>query len=106
MSTAFDASSLFQPIQVGDKTARNRIFMSALTRNRAPKTIPTDVMGEYYRQRASVPGTLLISEPSYVSCFAEGVSRHTPGVYTAEQIAAWKEVGLHLSCQCFGDDDT
>lgn len=98
--------SLFHSAQVGEIQLSHRVVLAPMTRCRANEGgVHTDLAVEYYRQRASVPGTLLISEPSYVSCFAEGVSPHTPGVYTAEQIAAWKEVGLHLSCQCFGDDD-
>ena len=99
--------SLFHSAQVGEIQLSHRVVLAPMTRCRANQGgVHTDLAVEYYRQRASVPGTLLISEPSYVSCFAEGVSPHTPGVYTAEQIAAWKEVGLHLSCHCSGDDDT
>ncbi|TFK36395.1 hypothetical protein BDQ12DRAFT_686825 [Crucibulum laeve] len=47
-----ETASLFQPLQLGDITIRNRVGMSALTRNRAPGTVPNDVMDEYYVQRA------------------------------------------------------
>ena len=45
--------SLFDPITIGAITAPNRIFMAPLTRTRATDGhVPTDLMIEYYRQRA------------------------------------------------------
>ena len=43
--------ALFAPLQVGSITLKNRFFMSALTRNRAPNTYPSEIMKEYYVQR-------------------------------------------------------
>ena len=43
---------LFTPLKIGDITIKNRITMSALTRNRAENTYPTDLIKEYYVQRA------------------------------------------------------
>jgi N-ethylmaleimide reductase len=49
--------SLFEPITVGDIEAKNRIFMAPLTRGRAtPDHVPTELMVEYYRQRAGAAG--------------------------------------------------
>lgn len=45
--------SLFTPLKIGDSTIKNRITMAALTRNRAEDSYPTDVMKEYYVQRAN-----------------------------------------------------
>ena len=55
-------ASLFNPLKLGSITVRNRIFMSALTRDRAIGTIPNDVVQEYYRQRASAGAGLIVSE--------------------------------------------
>ena len=55
-------ASLFSPLKLGSITVRNRIFMSALTRDRAIGTIPTDVVEEYYRQRASGGAGLIVTE--------------------------------------------
>jgi 2,4-dienoyl-CoA reductase-like NADH-dependent reductase (Old Yellow Enzyme family) len=60
-------SSLFNPIQVGSLMLRNRVGMSALTRNRAPNAIPSDVMAEYYAQRAAGGAGLIVSEGILVS---------------------------------------
>ncbi|SQC87596.1 N-ethylmaleimide reductase [Klebsiella pneumoniae] len=48
-------AKLFSPLKVGAVTVPNRVFMAPLTRLRSiePGDIPTPLMGEYYRQRAS-----------------------------------------------------
>ena len=46
---------------------------------------------EFYKQRASVPGTLLITEATFVSPQASG-QPHAPGIWNEEQVAAWKKV--------------
>ncbi|KAI1789697.1 NADH:flavin oxidoreductase/NADH oxidase [Ganoderma leucocontextum] len=90
--TASKAPALFRPIQIGDVTLSHRVVLAPLTRFRATKKqLLTDLSVEYYRQRASVPGTLLITEATYVSLQASGMA-NTPGIYTDEQIAVWKKV--------------
>ena len=45
--------TLFDPIQLGDIHAANRILMAPLTRGRATADhVPTELMIDYYRQRA------------------------------------------------------
>ncbi|PIL25972.1 hypothetical protein GSI_11726 [Ganoderma sinense ZZ0214-1] len=84
--------ALFRPIQVGDITLRHRVVLAPLTRFRASKKqVLMDLAVKYYTQRASVPGTLLITEATYISHQASGMA-HTPGIYTDEQIAVWKKV--------------
>ncbi len=82
--------SLFDPITLGAIHAPNRILMAPLTRTRATaEHVPTELMIEYYRQRASAG--LIISE-------ATGISRqglgwpNAPGLWTREQVEAWKPV--------------
>ncbi|KAI0698189.1 NADH:flavin oxidoreductase/NADH oxidase [Cerioporus squamosus] len=84
---------LFQYVRLGELKLAHRVVLAPMTRCRAnDRGVHTDLALEYYRQRASVPGTLLISEPSCVSWFAEGVSPHAPGIYSEEQITAWRRV--------------
>lgn len=61
------SEKLFSPLKVGAITAANRIFMAPLTRLRSiePGDIPTPLMAEYYRQRASAG--LIISEATQIS---------------------------------------
>ena len=45
--------TLFDPIQLGATLCPNRIVMAPLTRGRATREhVPTELMIEYYRQRA------------------------------------------------------
>ncbi|KAI0633095.1 NADH:flavin oxidoreductase/NADH oxidase [Trametes polyzona] len=93
MSEATTAPKLFQPIRVGEIILGHRVVLAPLTRCRANKHgVHTDIGVEYYAQRASYPGTLLISEATYIAPFTQGRSPHAPGVYTQDQIAAWKRV--------------
>ncbi|RPD76979.1 NADH:flavin oxidoreductase/NADH oxidase [Lentinus tigrinus ALCF2SS1-7] len=65
---------LFQPAKVGNLKLSNRIVLATLTRFRANSAhFPTDFMVEYYKQRASYPGTLLISEVTYIAPQASGM---------------------------------
>lgn len=61
--------------------------MAPLTRLRSiePGDIPTPLMAEYYRQRASAG--LIISEATQISARAKGYAG-APGIHSPEQIAA------------------
>ena len=85
-------SKLFTPLKVGDVTLSNRVVMAPLTRFRADDShVPLPFVAEYYTQRASYPGTLLISEATFISPEAGGAF-NVPGIYNDAQIAAWKKV--------------
>lgn len=82
--------SLFDEVKLGALSLRNRIVMAPMTRSRADtRAVPTAVMTDYYRQRASAG--LIISEGIAPSADGLGYCR-TPGIYTQEQVAAWREV--------------
>ncbi|KAK7685000.1 hypothetical protein QCA50_011835 [Cerrena zonata] len=85
-------SKLFQPIKVGDANLKHRVVLAPLTRNRAnAQHVHGDLAVEYYRQRASEPGTLLITEATFIAGKAGGYA-HVPGVWSKEQNDAWKKV--------------
>src|SRR5229473_2471970 len=82
--------SLNDPIRIGDLDLPNRVLMSPLTRSRATEDrIPTDLMLEYYVQRASAG--LIISEATCISPLSVGYER-TPGIWSEEQIAGWRRI--------------
>ena len=82
--------TLFDPIQLGDITAANRILMSPLTRGRATADhVPTELMIDYYRQRAGAG--LIITEGTGVSRQGLGWP-HAPGLWTDAQVEAWKPI--------------
>ncbi|KAF5353679.1 hypothetical protein D9758_008669 [Tetrapyrgos nigripes] len=85
-------SKLFQPIKLGDVDLKHRVVIPPLTRFRANKQhILLPIVKEMYAQRASMPGTLLIAEGTFIDPRAEGYP-FVPGIWSDEQIAAWKEV--------------
>ncbi|KAJ7143991.1 hypothetical protein C8R44DRAFT_601317 [Mycena epipterygia] len=91
---ASSVPKLFQPINVGRLHLAHRVVLAPLTRYRSsdPGHIPVlPMMKEYYAQRASTPGTLLITEATFIAARAGGYA-HVPGIWSEEQIAAWKEV--------------
>jgi len=93
-------SKLFQPIQFGSVTPQHRVVMAPLTRYRANnKHTHTDLAVEHYSARASIPGTLIISEATFIAHKASGDRFHSPGIWSDEQVAAWKRVRFltHLS---------
>jgi 2,4-dienoyl-CoA reductase-like NADH-dependent reductase (Old Yellow Enzyme family) len=82
--------SLNDPIRIGDLDLPNRVLMSPLTRSRATEDrIPTDLMLEYYVQRASAG--LIISEATCISPLSVGYER-TPGIWSEEQVAGWRRI--------------
>ena len=67
--------------------------MAPLTRYRGnAKHTPTDPVVEHYAARASLPGTLIISEATFIAHKASGGSFNIPGIWSDEQVAAWKKV--------------
>jgi len=64
--------------------------MAPLTRQRSPNFVPTDMVAQYYEQRAS-NGGLLISEGTLISRMG-GSYPNVPGIWTEEQVAAWRKV--------------
>ena len=87
------SSKLFQPIQLGAVTLQHRVVMAPLTRYRGNiKHTPTDLVVEHYAARASVPGTLIISEATFIAHKASGDNFNVPGIWSDEQVAAWKKV--------------
>lgn len=75
---------LFTPVKFGALDLANRIIMAPMTRDRAgPGDVPTELMVEYYRQRASAG--LIITEGVQPSREGKGYWR-TPGIWSEEQI--------------------
>ncbi|PSM42297.1 alkene reductase [Streptomyces dioscori] len=84
MTTAYD------PIDLSGTPLANRIVMAPMTRSRAGAGgAPTDISVEYYAQRASAG--LIVTEGVQPSAVGQGYP-DTPGLHTAEQIAAWRKV--------------
>ncbi|KAI7861035.1 12-oxo-phytodienoic acid-like protein [Circinella umbellata] len=82
---------LFEPIQLGAYQLQHRVVHAPLTRLRnTENNVPTDLMVEYHRQRAT-KGGLIITEGSAISAKVGGFPR-TPGLFTKEQLEGWSKV--------------
>ncbi len=81
---------LFTRYQLGPLQTTSRIVMPPMTRSRAAAgNVATELMAEYYRQRASAG--LIISEGTQISQQGQGYA-WTPGIHTPEQVAGWRKV--------------
>jgi N-ethylmaleimide reductase len=78
-------------VTIGRYTARNRIVMSPMTRNRAygGGGAPTALMATYYGQRAGAG--LIVTEGTQPNAEGQGYL-NTPGLHTPEQVAGWRQV--------------
>lgn len=92
-------SNLYSPLKVGNMQLQHRVAMAPLTRLRSPKHTPNALVEEYYEQRASVPGTLLITEATFIRPEAGGLSPNVPGIWNDEQIEAWRKVFDRIHAQ-------
>jgi N-ethylmaleimide reductase len=83
-------TDLFSPARFGAIDLANRVVMSSLTRCRAGEgDVPTPLVAEYYRQRATAG--LILSEATPISPESHGYPR-TPGIHTDAQMAGWSRV--------------
>lgn len=81
---------LLEKTELAGLKLKNKMAMSAMTRSRADiNGIVGDLTVQYYTQRASAG--LIFTEAIRISEEATG-SPFTPGIYTNEQIKAWKKV--------------
>jgi len=83
-------TTAYDPIDLSGTPLANRIVMAPMTRSRADEGgAPTDLVAEYYAQRASAG--LIVTEGIQPSVVGQGYP-DTPGLHSAEQIAAWRKV--------------
>lgn len=82
--------TLFDPLELGLMTLPNRILMAPLTRGRSTREhVPTDLMIEYYTQRASAG--LITTEATGIT--QEGLGwPYAPGIWSEEQVEHWKPI--------------
>jgi N-ethylmaleimide reductase len=82
---------LLEPFTLGSLTLPNRVLMAPLTRRRAGAgKVPTDLMAQYYAQRASAG--LIISESTEVDPRSGLDAPTRPGLFTDAQAMGWRQV--------------
>ncbi|KAJ5914569.1 hypothetical protein N7504_003452 [Penicillium tannophilum] len=85
-------SKLFTPLHIADITLAHRVVMAPMTRFRTDDGhVPSSMAVEYYEQRASVRGTLLITEATLISA-SHGGFPNSPGLWNDAQVEGWKHV--------------
>jgi N-ethylmaleimide reductase len=84
------ATSLFEPLSIGNLHLKNRMAMAPMTRGRAGKErIPNELMADYYYQRSTAG--LLITEATVIS--KQGIGWiDSPGIFTDEMVEGWRKV--------------
>ncbi|SEG74069.1 N-ethylmaleimide reductase [Thermomonospora echinospora] len=81
---------LFEPVTVGKATLPSRLVMAPMTRSRAAEGgLVTELTAEYYAQRAEAG--LIVTEGTQPNVVGQGYT-DTPGLHSAEQVAAWRKV--------------
>jgi N-ethylmaleimide reductase len=81
-------NQLFTPAKVGSIELKNIIVMAPMTRCRAIKNIPNELMCEYYKQRSTAG--LIITEGTSPSPNGLGYAR-IPGMFSERQVLGWKK---------------
>ena len=83
-------SVLLKPLKMGSITLPNRIIMAPMTRGRGTRDhLPTDIMADYYVQRASAG--LIITEAVGISQQGLGWAFAT-GIWSGEQVKGWRHI--------------
>ncbi len=84
------SNHLQSPVRLGALSLKNRIVMAPLTRMRAiADDVSNPLAKVYYSQRAGAG--LIITEATQIAPIGKGYPG-TPGIYSAAQTAAWKEI--------------
>ncbi|PTB46541.1 hypothetical protein M441DRAFT_42324 [Trichoderma asperellum CBS 433.97] len=100
MDTPAANTVLFCPSKIGNGIISNRIIMAPMARLRNCRLhVPlVSMVPAYFAGGASYPGTLAISEMAIISPRAYDYP-HPPGIWTNEQVAAWKAVTATVHAQ-------
>lgn len=85
-------SSLFQPIELGPLSLRNRIVMAPMTRTFSPGNVPNDLVAAYYARRAENEVGLIITEGTTVGHKAANGYPRVPFIHGEAALAGWKKV--------------
>jgi 2,4-dienoyl-CoA reductase-like NADH-dependent reductase (Old Yellow Enzyme family) len=80
---------LQKPLAIGNLTLKNRIVLSAMTRNRCINTEPNDLVVNYYKQRCGAG--LLVTEGMMITPLGSEWPC-APGIWNEKQVKKWKNV--------------
>lgn len=83
---------LFEGVQIGPLSLKNRIVMAPMTRTFSPGNIPNQKVIDYYARRAENEVGLIITEGTPVGHKAANGYPNVPFFYGNEALAGWKKV--------------
>ena len=92
MTQALSNAALFQPIELGPLSLRNRIVMAPMTRTFSPGNVPNDLNVAYYERRAENEVGLIITEGTCIGHKAANGYARVPFIYGEEALAGWEKV--------------
>ncbi len=85
-------TALFQPINLGPLSLKNRIVMAPMTRTFSPGGVANDLVVAYYARRAKNEVGLIITEGTTVGHKAANGYPRVPAIHGDESLAGWKKV--------------
>lgn len=90
---SLNSTNAFKSIRVGGNDLSHRVVMAPTTRLRsAGNQVPSDLALEFYKQRATDNGGLLICEATFVSEDGAALYPHAPGIWSKEQVVGWRKI--------------
>ena len=87
-----NTEKLFEAVNLGNLSLKNRTVMAPMTRTFSPDNVPTPDVAAYYRRRAEGNVGLIITEGTCINhAGAHGYDR-VPDIYGEKAMAGWKTV--------------
>jgi len=83
---------LFDAVQLGKLSLKNRIVMAPMTRTFSPGNVPNEQVAAYYARRAENEVGLIITEGTPVGHKAANGYANVPFFHGEEALAGWKKV--------------
>ena len=87
-----NVAPLFEAVELGSLTLRNRIVMAPMTRASSPGGVPGANVADYYRRRAEGGVGLIITEGTWVGHASASNDPNVPNFHEAAALAGWREV--------------
>jgi 2,4-dienoyl-CoA reductase-like NADH-dependent reductase (Old Yellow Enzyme family) len=92
MPEQLNTSALFEPVQIGKLTLRNRIAMSPMTREFADNGVLPPESAPYYASRAAGGTGLIITEATTIDHEVAHYSTREPYMFGEAALASWRRV--------------
>jgi 2,4-dienoyl-CoA reductase-like NADH-dependent reductase (Old Yellow Enzyme family) len=94
-----DVTPLFRTFPFGEKTLRNRLVMSPMTRQYSPGGVPGANMAGYYRRRAEGGVGLIVTEGTCIDHPGSNGYVNVPAFHGQKALDEWKRIAdeVHLA---------